>query len=310
MSLPAQIRNHLRLPAVAAPMFLVSGPDLVLAACRSGIIGAFPAHNARTIETLEQWFDTISRTLPADAPPWAVNIMVHRTYARTAEELELAVKYRVPIIITALGSPKAVVDVVHGYGGLVIADVNSVMHARKATAAGVDGLVLVSAGAGGHTGQISAFAFVPEVREFFDGIIAVGGAIGSGRAVRAAEILGADLAYLGTRFIASTESMASTDYKTMLIEAGAEDIVLSASISGVPANWLKASLVRAGIDPSAPPAKPEMNLGRPEDTGKKKWKDVWSAGQGVGVVHAIEPVGVIVDRLAREYVEAGGSAKS
>jgi nitronate monooxygenase len=289
-------------------MFLVSGQDLVLAACRAGIVGAFPANNARTVDTLEQWFATISRTLPPDAPPWAVNIMVHRTYSRTAEELELAVKYRAPIVITALGSPKAIVDTVRGYGGLVFADVNSVTHARKAAAAGVDGLVLVSAGAGGHTGPISAFAFVPEVREFFDGVIVVGGAIGSGRAIRAAEVLGADLAYLGTRFIASTESMASAEYKSMLIEAGAEDIVLSAAISGVPANWLKASLIRAGIDPTAPPARPEMNLGRPEDTGKKKWKDVWSAGQGVGVIHAVEPVGAIVDRLVNEYIESGGAA--
>ncbi|MDX2142091.1 MAG: nitronate monooxygenase [Rhodospirillaceae bacterium] len=303
MTAAERIKSKLRLPAIAAPMFLVSGPDLVIAACRAGIIGSFPANNARTIETLEEWFDRIGKALPAGWP-WAVNIMVHRTYSRTQEELELAVKYRVPIVITALGSPATIVERVHSYGGIVLADVNSIMFARKAAAAGVDGLVLVAAGAGGHTGLISGFAFVPAVREFFQGIVVLGGAIGTGHAIRAAELLGADFAYLGTRFIASTESMAPAAYKQMLIDSNAEDIILSASITGVPANWLRASLVEAGLDPQNMPEKQAMNLGRPEESAKKRWKDVWSAGQGVGAIRQIEPAGAIVEKLISEYQAA------
>ncbi len=296
-----EIKSKMRIPAIAAPMFLVSGPELMLSANKAGIIGSFPANNARSIDVLEEWFDKISRTVTPDSPPWAVNIMVHKTYTRMQEELDLVVKYRVPIVITALGSPKAVVDQVHSYGGLVLADVNSVTFAQKAAAVGVDGLVLVAAGAGGHTGMISGFAFAPAVREFFNGIIVLGGAIGTGQAVRAAELLGADFAYLGTRFIASTESMAPQAYKEMLISSKAEDIILSASMTGVPANWLRASLVAAGFDPNAMPEKKAMDLGRPEDSGPKRWKEVWSAGQGVGSVHGIESVQAIVDRLVAEY---------
>ena len=300
MTTVADIKSKLRIPAIAAPMFLVSGPDLVIAACRSGIIGSFPANNARSITILEEWFDRIGKSLPPDTP-WAVNIMVHRTYARMREELELAKKYRVPIIITALGSPAAIVEQVHGYGGIVLADVNSVTFAQKAAASGVDGLVLVAAGAGGHTGQISGFAFVPAVREFFKGIVVLGGAIGTGQAIRAAELLGADFGYLGTRFIPSTESIAPIAYKEMLIQSNAEDIILSAALTGVPANWLRASLAAAGLDPKNMPDKKPMDLGRPEDSEKKRWKDVWSAGQGVGVIHSIEPVATIVERLISEY---------
>jgi nitronate monooxygenase len=263
----------------------------VIAACRSGIIGSFPANNARSITILEEWFDRIIKSLPPGTP-WAVNIMVHRTYARMQEEVELAKKYRVPIIITALGSPAAIVEQVHSYGGVVLADVNSVTFAQKAAASGVDG---------GHTGQISGFAFVPAVREFFKGIVVLGGAIGTGQAIRAAELLGADFAYLGTRFIPSTESIAPDAYKEMLIQSSAEDIILSAALTGVPANWLRGSLAAAGIDPKNMPDKKPMDLGRPEDSEKKRWKDVWSAGQGVGVIHSIEPVATIVDRLISEY---------
>ena len=205
MSLPASIAARLRLPAIAAPMFLVSGVDMVLAACKAGIIGSFPANNARSLDELDAWMGQITAALPADAPPWAINIMVHRSYARWEEELELVLKHRPPIVITALGSPVAVVEAIHGYGGLVYADVNSLTYARKAAATGVDGLILVAAGAGGHTGQIAGFAFAPAVREWFDGTIVLGGGIGTGRAVRAAQMLGADLAYLGTRLIACAE---------------------------------------------------------------------------------------------------------
>ena len=305
MSFPAHIAERLRLPAIAAPMFLVSGVDMVLAACKAGIIGSFPANNARSLDELDAWLGTIAATLPADAPPWAMNIMVHRSYARWEEELELVLKHRPPIVITALGSPSAVVDAIHGYGGLVYADVNSLTFAHKAAATGVDGLILVAAGAGGHTGPISGFAFAPAVREWFEGTIVLGGGIGSGQAIRAAQMLGADLAYLGTRLIACEESLAVPGYKQMLVEASAEDIVTSAALTGMPANWLKASLLAAGYDAEGLKTKTEINLGRPEDAAKR-WRDVWSAGHGAGQVKAIEPLSAIVDRLATEYAQVAG----
>jgi nitronate monooxygenase len=303
MSLPAHISERLRLPAIAAPMFLVSGADMVLAACKAGIIGSFPANNARTLDDLDAWMGQIAATLPADAPPWAVNIMVHRSYARWEEELELVLKHRPPIVITALGSPTAVVEAIQDYGGLVYADVNSLTYARKAAATGVDGLILVAAGAGGHTGQIAGFAFAPAVREWFGGTIVLGGGIGTGRAVRAAQLLGADLAYLGTRLIACEESLAAPGYKQMLVEASAEDIVTSASLTGIPANWLKPSLLAAGYDAEGLKTKAEINLGRPEDAAAR-WRDVWSAGQGAGEVRAIEPLSEIIDAMAADYTRA------
>ena len=304
MSLPAHIADRLRLPAIAAPMFLVSGVDMVLAACKAGIIGSFPANNARTLDDLDQWMGTINSTLTADDPPWAVNIMVHRSYGRWEEELELVLKHKPPIVITALGSPVAVVQAIQAYGGLVYADVNSLTYAGKAAKTGVDGLILVASGAGGHTGPISGFAFAPAVREWFEGTIVLGGGIGTGRAVRAARMLGADLAYLGTRLIACAESMAVPDYKQMLIAANAEDIVTSAALTGIPANWLKGSLVAAGYDSEGMKAKAEINLGRPEDAAKR-WRDVWSAGHGAGEVKAIEPLGAIIDEMAADYARAG-----
>ena len=303
MSLPSHIAERLRLPAIAAPMFLVSGVEMVLAACRAGIIGSFPANNARSLEDLDAWMGQIAAALSADAPPWAVNIMVHRSYARWEEEMELVLKHRPPIVITALGSPQAVVEAIHGYGGLVYADVNSLTFAQKAARTGVDGLILVASGAGGHTGQTAGFAFVPAVREMFEGTIVLGGGIGSGRAVRAARVLGADLAYLGTRLIACEESLAVPAYKQMLIEAKADDIVTSAALTGIPANWLKASLTAAGYDAEGLKVKAEINLGRPEDAARR-WRDVWAAGHGVGEIRAIQPLGEIVDQLVEDYVEA------
>lgn len=296
-----EIKSSLRIPAIAAPMFLVSGPDLVLAACQAGIIGSFPANNARTIEVLDNWMARINAGLAGSDVPWAINIMVHRTYARTAEEMEMVLKHRPPIVITALGNPGTIVEAVHSYGGLILADVSSVHQAQKAVAGGVDGLVLVASGAGGHTGPLSAFAFVPAIRAFFDGILVLGGAIGTGQAIRAAEILGADLAYLGTRLIATEESMADPDYKAMVVEATVEDIILSASLTGIPANWLKASLVAAGHDPKAMGQGAVIDLGRPETTATKRWRDVWSAGQGVDAVKAVERLDAVVHALEREY---------
>jgi nitronate monooxygenase len=234
---------------------------------------------------------------------WAQNLVVHSTYDRLDAELALVQKYRPPIVITALGSPRAVVEVVHDYGGLVIADVNSVSYARKAAETGVDGLALVAAGAGGHTGHMAGFAFVPEVRKFFDGIVVLAGAIGDGRAVRAAEILGADLSYMGTRFITAEESIAFDPYKRMVVESGFDDLLLSNSFTGAHAYYLKPSVVAAGLDPENLPKKGRMDL-TGSDKKVKAWKDVWSAGQGVGGIQAIEPIEMIVDQLEKEYQEA------
>lgn len=300
-ALPSSISRRLRLPVIAAPMFLVSGPDMIIASCRAGIIGAFPANNARNVEELKTCLDLISTGVRAEDAPWAMCVLAHRSYTRKAEELELLQQYQPPIVITALGSPAGIVQVVHDYGGLVFADVNSLTLARKAAAAGVDGMVLVSAGAGGHTGQIAGFAFVPAVREFFDGIIILAGAISDGMAVRAARVLGADLAYVGTRLIASCESRAVTGYKQMLLDANAEDIVCSDALTGVPANWLKPSLIAAGLDPAQPAHKASIDFGSPEQAEAKRWRDVWSAGHGVGAVKKIEPIGSIIETMIAEY---------
>lgn len=304
----ADMRATLRIPAVCAPMFLVSGPDLVLAACRAGIVGSFPAPNARTIDIFEEWLAQISGELAllktnqvaGSTDIWALNLVVHSSYKRLDAELALLEKYRPPIVITALGSPREAVEVVHGYGGLIIADVNSVEYARKAAAMGVDGLALVAAGAGGHTGGMAGFAFVPAVREFFDGVLILAGAIGDGRAVRAAEILGAELCYMGTRFIATKESIAFDAYKQMVVDSDFTDLVLCDSFTGAPAYYLKPSIIAAGLDPDRLVGKQKIDV---TDT-VKAWKDVWSAGQGLGTVHAVEPLAVIVDKLEQEYLEA------
>lgn len=305
MTLPASLTQNLRLPAIAAPMFLVSGPDMVLAACRSGLIGSFPAPNARTSADLEQWMVRIVEGLAASptAAAWAVNLVVHPSNGRLAEDLACVLRHRPPLVITALGSPARVVDAVHSYGGLVFADVNSVAFARKAAAAGVDGLVLVAAGAGGHTGATAGFAFVEEVRQFWSGPLVLGGAISTGRAIRAAEVLGADFAYLGTTLIACEESTADPAYKAMVVGAGAEDIVPSKGITGVTANWLRDSLVAAGYDPANMPEDKRPDFANAQDDAKA-WKNVWSAGQGVGAVRAVEPMAAIIHRLEREYTAA------
>lgn len=298
---PALTRN-LHLPAIAAPMFLISGPEMVIASSRAGIIGSFPAPNARTSADLENWVSRIEAELAddRDAAPWAINLVVHPSNSRLPEDLACVVRHKVPIVITALGSPARVVDEIHAYGGLVFADVNSVGFARKAAAAGVDGLVLVAAGAGGHTGATAGFAFVEEVRQFWDGPLVLGGAISTGHAIRAAEILGADFAYIGTSLIACSESMAAPGYKDMVVAAGAEDILPSKGITGVTANWLKSSLIAAGYDPANMPEDKRPNFSDAQDDAKA-WKNVWSAGQGVGAVRNVEPVATIVKRLKSEY---------
>ncbi len=301
--LPAAISSRLRLPMVAAPMFLVSGPDLVAATCRAGIIGSFPFPNARSTADLLMWLDRLKAELgPGDAP-WAANLMVHPTYARLDEEIALVAEYRPEIVITALGSPRRMVEVVHGYGGIVLADVNSPAFARKAVAAGVDGLVLVAAGAGGHTGPMSPFAFVAEVRGYFDGIVALAGSLATGRAVRAAEVLGADLGYVGTPFIAARESLAPPAYRQMLVEAGFDDILLTDAFTGVKANMLIPAIRAAGLDPAALRPKDRVEIGDPQGS-TKAWKNIWSAGHGVGSITAIEGAAAIVDRFARDYDQA------
>lgn len=252
-SLPASLTSQMTLPVIAAPMFLVSGPELVLAACKAGIIGSFPMPNARTIDVLDAWLQRITADLVAAREaeptrriaPWAANMVVHRSYKRLQAELELVVKYQAPLVITALGGPAPMVEAIHSYGGLVYADVNSVAFAQKAAHAGVDGLILVSSGAGGHTGSISGFAFIEAVRAFWDGPLVLAGSIANGRSIRAAEVLGADLVYMGTRFIATRESMVNDEYRHMLIEATVADILPTNAITGVTANMLKPSLRRA-----------------------------------------------------------------
>lgn len=284
-------------------MFLQSGPEMVIESCRAGIVGSFPSFNARTVDDLDQWLGQITAAVDATCAPWAINLVMHRSNPRRLEDLALAEKYRAPLVITALGSPAEVVERVHAYGGRVLADVIDLRLARKAIATGVDGLVLVAAGAGGHTGQQSGFAFVQEVRQFFDGILVLGGGISTGRAVRAAEILGADYAYLGTRFIASQESLAVPEYKQMVVDASGADIVCSDALTGVKANWLRASLAKAGYDPDDMPDPGDIDVLK-SASDVKRWRDVWAAGQGAGSVNDILPIAAIVDRLAREYEEA------
>jgi len=305
------LRSQLSLPLICAPMFLVSGPDLVIATCRSGVVGSFPAPNARPLDVLDAWMGRVAGELEAARhadptariAPWSINLVVHSSYDRLPAELELVQRHRPPIVITALGSPARVVDAIHAYGGLVFADVGSVAMARKAAQAGVDGLVLVSSGAGGHTGSVSPFVFVEAVRQFFDGIIVLAGGLCTGAAIRAAEVAGADLADIGTLFIAARESMAADDYRQMVVEAGVDDLVLTKAFTGANAYYLRRSIERAGLDPDNLSGKTSMNWSK-SDTQLKAWKDIWSAGQSVAAVHRVEGAGEIIARLRAEYLQA------
>ena len=281
-------------------MFLISGPKLVIEACRAGIIGAFPTNNARTVDELDSWMTEIVAATATASAPWAANLITHSTNQRLQQDLALVARHRPPVVITALGSPKPAIETVHSYGGLVIADVVNLALARKAIDAGADGLACVSAGAGGHTGFISPFAFISAVRELTDGLVIVGGGIADGQGVAGAVAAGADLVYMGTRFIATTESLAQDEYKRMVVDANVDDLVVSASITGTPASWLKPSLRRVGMDPDHMPDKPERNYDSSQQ-GPKRWKDVWAAGQGVGAVRSIESVSAVVDSLVNEY---------
>jgi len=298
----------LRVPVVAAPMFLISSPELVIEACRAGVIGAFPTTNVRTAGQLDEWMARITSALEEaraantgiGPAPWAANLITHSTNTRLPEDLALVARYKPSLVITALGSPKPAIDVVHGYGGLVIADVVNLSLAEKAVRAGADGLACIAAGAGGHTGHLSPFAFISVVRQMTDGLVIVGGGIADGWGVAGAIAAGADLVYMGTRFIATPESMAVPDYKQMIVDANVEDLVVSAGVTGTPASWLKPSLRRVGLDPDAMPPKPPRHYDS-ATPGPRQWKDVWGAGQGVGAVKTIEPVSSVVATLSREY---------
>lgn len=302
-------RDRLTIPAIAAPMFLVSGPDLVVETCRSGIIGTFPALNQRTSDGYAAWLDEIEERLDrieaatgSSPSPFGVNLIVHKTNARLAQDLEITVRHRVPIVITSLGAARDVVDAIHSYGGLVFHDVINLHHAHKAADAGVDGLIAVCAGAGGHAGLLNPFAFVAEIRQFFDKTLVLAGAITHGRQIAAAELMGVDLAYLGTRFINTREALASAAYKEMIVASNAKDIVYTAAISGVHANFLRASLIAAGADPDNLQGSVKLNVA--SDGEAKAWKNVWSAGQGVGNIHDILPAAELCQRLVTEYREA------
>jgi nitronate monooxygenase len=282
-------------------MFLISGPELVIAAAQAGIIAAFPAPNARTIEDLKAWLERITGAL-GETGNWAMNMIVHNSYDRFEAELALVEAYQPKLVITALGSPKRVAPRVQAYGGAVFCDVITAEQARKAVDAGVDGLILVCAGAGGHTGQFSAFAFVEEVRRFWPGPLALAGAIGTGRGIRAAQMLGADFAYMGTRFIACPESLVSDDNRAMLVRAGMGDVKTTAAISGVPANWLRESLEAAGFTPEMLKAEKKVDFSNLHGESKA-WKTIWGAGHSVGRTLAVQTVAEVVAQLAGELAE-------
>jgi nitronate monooxygenase len=312
-SIPDQWYRQLRLPVIAAPMFLVSGTELVKNCCLNGVIGSFPAPNARPIEVLDQWMGQLNEELVearAKEPnrkiaPWAMNMVVHSSYSRLQEELALMQKHKPQLVITSLGSPKQVVEIVHEYGGLVFSDVSDLKFAKKAAEAGVDGLILVASGAGGHAGQINSFAFVDMVRTFWEGIIILAGSISTGKGVLAAQAAGADFAYMGTRFIVATESLAIGDYREMLVEATHEDIILTDAFSGIMCNMLKPSIVKAGLDPNKLEKKNKVDLDTMQkETNAKAWRDIWSAGHGVGAIDRIESAAAIINRLEAEYHDA------
>jgi nitronate monooxygenase len=309
----ARFRNRLSLPLIAAPMFLVSGIELVVAACRNGVVGAFPTVNCRSSEELDRWLTRIEGELRLSLyehgkPPAPVcpNLIVHRSNARLDEDLKVLLRHGCEIVITSVGSPEGVVKPLHDAGALVLSDVASIRHAERAIAAGADGLVLLSAGAGGQTGWLNPFAFVRAVRAFFDGIIVLAGGVSDGRALHAAEVLGCDLAYMGTKFIATRESMADARYKAMLVASSADDILLTTAFTGLQTNMLKPSIVAAGLDPDHLPARGAIDIGKDIDVGArearpKRWREIWSAGHSTSGVTDVPDVEDLVARTAAEY---------
>jgi nitronate monooxygenase len=309
MPVPQSLKNRLRLPIVGAPMFIVSTPQLVLAQCKAGIVGSFPALNARPAAQLDDWLGEITETLAtleragAAPAPFAVNQIVHKSNDRLEHDVAMCVKHRVPIVITSLRPPAEVVSAVHSYGGLVFHDVINLRHAEKAAEQGVDGIIAVCAGAGGHAGLLSPFALVKQIRGIYPGTILLAGAMSTGADVLAAQALGADLAYLGTRFIATEEANAPQAYKQMLVESRAEDIVYTPLFSGVPGSYLRGSVVRTGLDPDNLPTadKTKMNFGSGGSGELKAWRDIWSAGQSVSGIHDCCSVATLIERITGEY---------
>ena len=314
MAIPNQLKDKLVMPVIGAPLFLVSGPDLVIAQCKAGIVGSFPALNARPQHVLDEWIVRIKNELAeyqeqnpdAKVAPFAVNQICHGSNDRLMQDMETCVKHEVPIIITSLRPPSEIVDAAHSYGGLVFHDVINVRHAQKAAEQGVDGLILVCAGAGGHAGALSPFALVREVKEWFGGTIILSGSIGDGHSVASAIALGADYAYLGTRFIATEEANSDQGYKKMLEESAASDIVYSSLFTGVLGNYLKPSIKNAGLDPDNLPDadKSAMNFGSGGNTDSKAWKDIWGSGQGIGGIKDSPSVAELVGRIKSEYEQA------
>jgi nitronate monooxygenase len=314
MALPKALQANLRLPLIGAPMFIVSGPELVIAQCQAGIVGSFPALNARPQETLGEWLRQIKDALGEYAEshpdekvaPYAVNQIVHASNTRLQQDVETCIEHEVPIIITSLRPPEDVVAAVHSYGGLVFHDVISIRHARKAIGQGVDGIIAVCAGAGGHAGPLSPFALVKEIRKEFDGLLILSGCITNGSDVLAARAMGADLAYSGTRFIASVEANAVPEYKEMIVDSSASDIAYTSLFTGIHGSYLKGSISNAGLDPENLPegSKAQMDFAKASKTGAKAWKNIWGAGQGVGDISEVLPVREIVLKFEREYEAA------
>jgi nitronate monooxygenase len=317
MPIPALFENKLSLPVICAPMFLVSSPKLVINACKNGVVGTFPSFNTRTQDLLDTWLGEISEDLAQFAEanpgkpvaPFGVNLVVHPSNTRLPSDREVVKKHKVAFVITSQGNPAEIVKEVHEWGGVVFHDVIRAEHAKKAIAAGVDGIIVVSAGAGGHAGTINPFALVREIREFWDGPLALAGAVNDGYGIRAAEVLGADFAYMGTRFIATEEAEVDPDYKKMLVESGIKDLIFTDTFTGVKCNFLKPSIERAGVDLASYQAKESVDL---DLAGSNAWKDFWSAGEGVSGIHTIKSMADLVKELKVEYlgtVEKPGFAK-
>lgn len=313
MALPDILKNHLRLPAIGAPLFIIANPALVMAQCKSGIIGAFPALNARTPGQLDEWLAEITEELQQHnqqhpeqpAAPFAVNQIVHRSNLRLQQDLELCIKYKVPVVISSLGAVPEVNAAIHSYGGIILHDVINNRHANSAIRKGADGLIAVAAGAGGHAGTLSPFALMAEIREWFDGPVALSGAISSGSAILAAQAMGADLAYIGSPFIATKEANAVDAYKEMIVQSSAKDIVYSNYFTGIHGNYLRPSIEASGMDPDhLPEADPSKMDFQKATTGAKAWKDIWGCGQGIGAVKEILPAGQLVERWAEQYKAA------
>lgn len=311
MGTKAPFIKDLNLPAIAAPMFLISGPELVISCCKNGIVGTFPALNQRTSEGFEEWLIEINTALKEfeqetgkKAAPFGVNLIVHQTNPRLEADLKLCIKHKVPLVITSLGAVSQVVDAIHSYGGLVFHDVIKKRHAQKAAEAGVDGLILVAAGAGGHAGTINPMTLVAEIKQFYHKTIILSGCISTGRDIASALQMGADMAYMGTRFINTNESKATPEYRKMIVDAGASDIIYTASISGVHANFLGASLHAAGITEEDLKKDTKIDFGKEMDTEAKAWKTIWSAGQGVALIQDTVPVEKLVSKLKSEFIMA------